>query len=106
MKKLEKLGSKLFEEFRGDEVSELANVVGGVCYPTVNEGKADKWVQKTAWNTDGRTAAIHDRHLDDTCGATESGSASGVSGPSAFGTVTVSGDSSYSVSSFSSFNIG
>ncbi len=34
MKKLEKLGSKLFEEFRGDAVSELASVVGGVVVNT------------------------------------------------------------------------
>ena len=46
MKKLEKLGSKLFEEFRGDEVSELANVVGGIYTMThEDEGKGceDTW---------------------------------------------------------------
>jgi hypothetical protein len=55
MKKLEKLGSKLFEEFRGDEVSELANVVGGIYTMThEDEGKGceDTWKGPVFW---GRT---------------------------------------------------
>lgn len=42
MKKLEILGSKLFEEFKGDEVSELASVVGGVVVNT--------WVNREGCN--------------------------------------------------------
>lgn len=44
MKKLEKLGSKLFEEFKGDEVSELASVVGGIYTKTKDkEGCEDTY---------------------------------------------------------------
>ena len=38
MKKLEKLNSKLFQEFEKDAISELASVVGGVKTKSVGEG--------------------------------------------------------------------
>jgi hypothetical protein len=46
MKKLEKLDSKLFQEFKGDAVSELASVMGGIYTMThEDEGKGceDTW---------------------------------------------------------------
>jgi hypothetical protein len=50
MKKLEKLDSKLFEEFKMDEVSSLASVVGGwSCVTTPCCGlPADTWKQDTS----------------------------------------------------------
>lgn len=61
MKKLEKLGSKLFDAFRGDEVSELASVVGGATKQTVrNGGECDIYNPGSSVTTDAWTGEKKD----------------------------------------------
>lgn len=55
MKKTEKLGSKLFEEYKMDEVSSLASVVGGAIYTRTNAHGCTDWLK---WNSNPSSDAM------------------------------------------------
>lgn len=74
MKKLEKLNSKLFEEFKMDEVGELASVVGGMQVKTTYDGqtRSDTCTPGTTYQQDLVIGTLH------SCDSTRNGHDCGI----------------------------